>query len=115
MSPLRHQAESMTEGGDKALFSEAFFEKCLFAISIYFFCAAVIHPWYAALPLAISIFTRFRYIMVWTFLLPFTYIHYSYPKPTENFWVIGVEYFVIIVLFIFEMVKIKFSGFTQNE
>ena len=86
-------------------FSEAFFEKCLFAISIYFLCAAIVHPWYAALPLAISIFTRFRYIMVWTCLLPFTYIHYSYPKPTENFWVIGAEYVLVIGVFIFEKVK----------
>jgi alpha-1,6-mannosyltransferase len=93
------------EGGDTDLFSEAFFEKCLFAISVYFLCAAIVHPWYAALPLAISVFTRFRYIMVWTCLLPFTYIHYSYPKPTENFWVIGVEYFIVIGVFILEMLK----------
>jgi alpha-1,6-mannosyltransferase len=95
-----------TEKGDEEDFSETFFERCLFAISIYFLCAAIVHPWYAALPLAISIFTRFRYTMVWTFLLPFTYIHYSYPKPTENFWVIGVEYFVVISFFIFELMKI---------
>ena len=96
-----------TEGGYDVHFSENFFEKCLFAISIYFLCAATVHPWYAALPFAISVFTRFRYILVWTCLLPFTYIHYSYPTPTENFWVIGVEYGVVIGFFIFEMVKIQ--------
>jgi alpha-1,6-mannosyltransferase len=97
-------------------FSESFFEKCLFAISIYFLCAAIVHPWYAALPLAISVFTRFRYIMVWTSLLPFTYIHYSYAKPTENFWVIGVEYFIVISFFIFELMKIApLSIFLKNK
>jgi alpha-1,6-mannosyltransferase len=94
-----------TPNGEGGNFSEAFFEKCLFAISIYFLCAAIVHPWYAALPLAISVFTRFRYILVWTCLLPFTYIHYSYPKPTENFWVIGVEYFIVIGFFIYEKMK----------
>jgi alpha-1,6-mannosyltransferase len=105
-----------TEGGNNTFFSETFFEKCLFAISIYFLCAAIVHPWYAALPLAISVFTRFRYIMVWTCLLPFTYIHYSYPKPTENFWVIGIEYFIVIGVFIFEMMKRDpLSIFTKKD
>jgi alpha-1,6-mannosyltransferase len=109
---LFDKKEENTEGGN---FSEVFFENCLFTISIYFLCAAIVHPWYAALPLAISVFTRFRYIMVWTCLLPFTYIHYSYPKPTENFWVIGVEYFIVIVFFIFEMLKIAPSVFSQKK
>ena len=94
--------EQNTEGGIEKLF-----ERCLFAISIYFLCAASVHPWYAALPLAISVFTRFRYIMVWTCLLPFTYIHYSYPKPTENYWVIGLEYLVVVSFFVFEILKPK--------
>ncbi len=78
------------------------FTTFLYAFSIYFLCATTVHPWYAALPLVISIFTRFKYIMVWTALLPFTYIHYSYPQPTENYWVIGFEYAVVICFFMYE-------------
>ena len=78
------------------------FTTFLYAFSIYFLCATTVHPWYAALPLVISIFTRFKYIMVWTALLPFTYIHYSYPLPTENYWVIGFEYAVVICFFMYE-------------
>ena len=78
------------------------FTTFLYAFSIYFLCATTVHPWYAALPLVISIFTRFKYIMVWTALLPFTYIHYSYPQPTENYWVIGIEYAVVICFFVYE-------------
>ena len=83
-------------------FEGGIFNTFLYAFSIYFLCATTVHPWYAALPLAISIFTRFKYIMVWTALLPFTYIHYSYPLPTENYWVIGFEYVVVIGFFMYE-------------
>ena len=86
---------------------DGIFTTFLYALSIYFLCATTVHPWYAALPLVISIFTRFKYIMVWTALLPFTYIHYSYPKPTENYWVICFEYAVVICFFIYERVKKK--------
>ena len=83
------------------------FTTFLYAFSIYFLFATTVHPWYAALPLVISIFTRYKYIMVWTALLPFTYIHYSYPKPTENYWIIGCEYVVVICFFMYEQFNIS--------
>ena len=83
------------------------FTTFLYALSIYFLCATTVHPWYAALPLVISIFTRFKYTMVWTALLPFTYIHYSYPKPTENYWIISFEYTVVICFFLYEFFSKK--------
>ncbi len=79
------------------------FQLFLFALSIYFLCATTVHPWYAALPLAVSVFTRFTYIMVWTSLLPLTYIHYSYPKPTENYAVIFLEYVIVLSLATYEI------------
>lgn len=90
------------------------FTTFLYAFSVYFLCATTVHPWYAALPLVISIFTRFKYIMVWTALLPFTYIHYSYPKPTENYWVIGFEYAVVICFFMYERFYIKTLSSTHT-
>lgn len=79
------------------------FKIFLYALSLYFLCATTVHPWYAALPLVISIFTRYNYIMVWTFFLPFTYIHYSYPEPTENYWVIAIEYCAVIAVFLYDI------------
>ena len=86
-------------------FKGGIFTTFLYAFSIYFLCATTVHPWYAAMPLVISIFTRFKYIVVWTALLPFTYIHYSYSQPTENYWVIGIEYAVVVCYFIYEIYK----------
>lgn len=68
----------------------------LAAISIYFLCATTVHPWYAALPLVISLFTRFNFVIVWTSVLPLTYIHYSYTPYQENYYLIALEYIVVL-------------------
>ncbi len=105
---LKKKAADTVEDPDK-IGGGVRFEVFLWAISLYFLCATTVHPWYAAMPLAISVFTRFNYIALWTCVLPMTYIHYSYPTPTENYWVIGLEYLLVIGFFIYEMAFYRFS------
>jgi alpha-1,6-mannosyltransferase len=104
----RKKATNTVEDSDK-IGEGVRFEVFLWAISLYFLCATTVHPWYAAMPLAISVFTRFSYIALWTSVLPMTYIHYSYPTPTENYWVIGFEYMLVIGFFIYEILFYRFS------
>lgn len=79
------------------------FQPLLFTLSLYFLCANTVHPWYSALPLAVSVFTPYRYIVLWTSLLPFTYIHYAYAQPTENYLIIAIEYTLVIVYMLYEI------------
>ncbi len=105
---LKKKATDTVEDSDK-IGEGVRFEVFLWAISLYFLCATTVHPWYGAMPLAISVFTRFNYIALWTCVLPMTYIHYSSPAPTENYWVIGFEYMLVIGFFIYEMAFYRFS------
>jgi alpha-1,6-mannosyltransferase len=75
---------------------ESFFINCLFAYSIYCLLAATVHPWYASFALLFSVFTKFRYPSVWTYFIGLTYIHYAYGIYLENYWVIALEYLVVI-------------------
>jgi alpha-1,6-mannosyltransferase len=95
---------------DKTISLDIFFVKALFIFSVYFLCAAIVHPWYASFLLVLSVFTPYRYLVVWTFLLPLTYIHYAHAVPTENYWVISFEYLIVIAFFIFE----KFAKTVSN-
>jgi hypothetical protein len=83
---------------------ESYFEKCLFIISIYFLTATTVHPWYATIPFALSIFTRWRYPLVWSLMILVTYHGYTLGtwRHTENFWLIGLEYGVVFYVFIKE-------------
>jgi alpha-1,6-mannosyltransferase len=82
---------------------ESFFTNCLFAYSIYCLCAATVHPWYASFALLFSVFTKFRYPSVWTYFIGLTYVHYAYGIYLENYWVIALEYLVVVGSLIIEI------------
>ena len=78
----------------------------LVAVSIYFFLSTTVHPWYVATPLLLSVFTRYRFALVWSFLVMLSYYAYSQPGFQENLWLVAVEYLVVIGLFIYESFKL---------
>ena len=75
----------------------------LFAISVYFFLGTTIHPWYASLPIVLCLFTRFRYPILWSGLIMYTYINYSYGEYRENLWVVGFEYGFLFAFLLYEL------------
>ncbi|MEM1326585.1 MAG: glycosyltransferase 87 family protein [Bacteroidota bacterium] len=80
-------------------------ESMLFAISIYLLLTTTVHPWYSAMPLALCVFTRFRYPVVWTALIWLTYINYSQAEYQEQLWIVVLEYGVVLGLVIWEFLK----------
>jgi alpha-1,6-mannosyltransferase len=81
-----------------------FLNDCLMVISVYFACATTVHPWYAAFPLALCVFTTWRFPVVWTFFILLTYGNYTEGSSTHNgnLGLIIVEYVVVYAFFIFE-------------
>lgn len=67
----------------------------MFASAIYLLLATTVHPWYLATPLLLSIFTRYKFVQVWSLMLVLSYFAYSQPDYEENLWLIAVEYFVV--------------------
>ncbi|GAB4495246.1 MAG: DUF2029 domain-containing protein [Saprospiraceae bacterium] len=72
----------------------------LFALMLQLSLSATVHPWYAAVPFAVSLLTRWRFPMVWTGLVALSYSHYAGGLFRENYWLIALEYGVLW-LFIF--------------
>jgi alpha-1,6-mannosyltransferase len=93
---------------------ESFFTNCLFAYSIYCLCAATVHPWYASFALLFSVFTKFRYPSVWTYFIGLTYIHYAYGVYLENYWVITLEYLVVVGFAVYELRLISHRPTSTN-
>ncbi len=75
----------------------------LLAISAYYFTATVVHPWYVAVLLALSIFTRFRYPLIWSLVVMLSYFAYSNPDFKENFWLLALEYGLVLGWFVYEL------------
>jgi len=82
----------------------------LFAVTAYLFLSTTIHPWYLAIPLILSVFTSFRYIIVWTAVIMLSYYAYSNPGYRESLWLIALEYLAVFTYFIYEIFQRKNSG-----
>ena len=82
-------------------------ETILVGVSAYFFLATTVHPWYVATPLLLSVFTKFRFALVWSFLVMLSYSAYTKNGFQENYWLIAVEYVLVIGIFLIEIFKPK--------
>ena len=79
----------------------------LFAIVCYLFCTTTVHPWYTSLPIVLCLFTRFRFPILWSGLIFMTYINYSYPTYSENLWVVGIEYALVMGMLLINIIRRK--------
>jgi len=79
----------------------------LFAFSIYFLLSTTVHPWYVVTPLAISIFTRYKFLVVWSFTVIFSYSAYGLTNFDEKLWLVVLEYLLVIGFLIYEWKKEK--------
>ena len=75
----------------------------LLGTSLYFLCATTVHPWYVATPLVLSVFTRYRFALVWSFVVFLSYSAYKIDRVDENLWLVAAEYLVVIGFFIWEL------------
>lgn len=77
----------------------------LFAVVLQMTFSATVHPWYATVPFALSLFTRWRFPLAWTGLVALSYSHYAGGAFLENYWLIALEYGVLWYLMYREMAK----------
>ncbi len=68
----------------------------------YLLFSAVVHPWYIAILVALSAFTKYRFALIWTALIPLTYITYSSMPYQQNYWLVTAEYLAVLGWFIYE-------------
>ena len=77
------------------------FVSMLFALSIYFLLSTTVHPWYVITPLAISVFTNYKYLLVWSFTVILSYSSYGINGFDEHLWLLGLEYLLVVLSFVF--------------
>ena len=79
----------------------------LFAFSFYLFLSTTVHPWYIATLLILSIFTNYKFPLVWSFIIILSYLAYlnlNQADKSENLWIIAIEYCIVFVVFIWETI-----------
>ena len=68
----------------------------------YYVCSPVVHPWYLAFAVMLSVFAPFRYALVWSMLAFLSYAHYAvfpYREPVVLLW---IEYLAVAAVMLWE-------------
>jgi hypothetical protein len=78
------------------------FQNFLLVLTVYLFTSTTVHPWYVINLVLICVFTKHNYPLVWSLTVILSYVAYSKPEFQENFWLIGVEYLLVLAYLIYE-------------
>lgn len=79
----------------------------MFGMFIYLSLATTVHPWYLATPLLLSVFTRYKFVQIWSLMVVLSYFAYSRPDYEENLWLIAAEYVVVFGVMFYELFRNK--------
>jgi len=84
---------------------ETLFPEWMWILSIYLLFTTTLHPWYISTLLALSVFTSYRFVLVWTGLIFLTYAGYTTDSFHEVLWLTVVEYSIVLMFLIYELRK----------
>ena len=89
----------------------------LFGLSFYYFTTTTMHPWYLATLILLSVFTKYRFPIIWSMVIVLSYSAYSNEVYKENLILISLEYIVVYGFLFWEIFmkdKINFNRKSIN-
>ncbi len=89
-------------------------EAFMWVLLIYVVFTTTLHPWYIVPVLAFSVFTSYRFPLVWTIMIFLTYTGYSADGFNENLYLIFGEYIVVFGYMLYELTSYKGRRVKQN-
>ncbi|MBL4604673.1 MAG: mannosyltransferase [Flavobacteriaceae bacterium] len=78
----------------------------LIGLSFYYFTTTTMHPWYLSTLVLLSVFTKYRYAIVWSVAIILSYQAYANNPWRENLWVVGLEYLIVFGVLFWEVRKV---------
>jgi hypothetical protein len=75
----------------------------LWVMTIYYILSAIVHPWYIVFLVFLSIFTRYRFALLWSGFVILSYWAYSNPDYKEHLGLLWFEYLVIFAFISYEI------------
>ena len=84
---------------------EDIFKGMLFALVIYYLFATTVHPWYISLILIFSIFTNYKFGLIWSLVIMLSYYAYSQFDFQENLLLVTLEYVMVSIVLLVEIIR----------
>ncbi|HDZ05090.1 hypothetical protein LCGC14_0081540 [marine sediment metagenome] len=76
----------------------------MWVMTIYYFISTTVHPWYPIFLVLLSIFTTYRYAIIWSAAIVLSYFAYSQTDFNENLWLLAIEYTSVYGFLVYEIV-----------
>lgn len=77
------------------------------ALTVYLFLATIVHPWYWLPILALAPLSRLSFPWIASGTVVMSYFAYSQPNFTENPWLIGLEYLMILGAMVYDFRRLR--------
>ena len=74
-------------------------------LTAYYLLATTVHPWYITSLVLISLFTGYRYPVVWSISIMLSYAAYRTVPYSENLWLVSLEYVILFSYMGYEMYR----------
>ncbi len=87
----------------KSISKQFIFTQMLWATCLYFVLSSTVHPWYLATPILLGVFTRFRFVQVWSYTVMFSYAAYASVKVDEPTLLLWLEYALVALFLLAEL------------
>lgn len=75
----------------------------MWVLLLYLVFTTTLHPWYVIPLVAFSLFTNYRFPVLWTALVFFTYAGYSTEGFQEQLWIVIIEYIMVFGFILYEI------------
>ena len=82
---------------------QSIFTGMLFCLTAYLFCATIVHPWYLTPLVMFSVFTRYKFAILWSGLVVLSYSAYQTLPYSENLWLVAIEYVGLAAWMVWEL------------
>jgi hypothetical protein len=79
----------------------------LIILSVYYFLASTVHPWYIISLLLLAIYTDFRFPILWSAVVILSYTAYANPNFEEDMVFLILEYFIVFGFMFYEILRVK--------
>ncbi len=74
-------------------------------LTCYYFLSTTVHPWYITFLVLLSIFTKYRFALLWSGVVFISYWAYSQNDFKENLGILLIEYITVLGLMAYELIK----------
>lgn len=79
----------------------------LWILTIYYFLSATVHPWYIVFLVLLSIFTEYRFTVIWSAAIVLSYYAYAQIEFKEHMGLLAVEYISVYGFLVYEIISKK--------